>query len=132
MRQPEAAGAPIRLADPPGSGSSVLEVARRSVGLRKALAATTFATAWRMAETSIGHELGEGRGTTAALEEYRAHWKYSHSKVWRDLEGFRQAFPGEDTPARLNGLLDEHRSLMKDAQTYDAAGVAGLMVVGPT
>ncbi len=104
----------------------MLEFARRRVGVRRGASAVAFATSWAVAEQSLGHVLGAGQ-TTAAIVEYREYWKEADRTTWRNLERFREAFPGEDTPARLLHLLADAR----DAKRQDTrtAGIAGAMIV---
>jgi hypothetical protein len=54
--------------------------------------------AWDYAQRQVGHDIG--------IEEYAAWWKEANGTAYRHQALFRQAFPGETTPARLLGLAD--------------------------
>ncbi len=106
-------------------GETLLKVATRNAGLRHGTSAVAFVVAWALAEQSLGHELGDGV-LTNALEEYRNYWRQSYRTSWREIERFREAFPGEKSPVRLLRLIEDERAMAK--QKLGVAGVGGLRV----
>ncbi len=77
----------------------MLAIAAREVGFRKAFKVLSFMAAWDYAQRQIGHEIG--------ITEYATWWKESNGTAYRHQALFREAFPGETTPARLLGLAVE-------------------------
>jgi hypothetical protein len=110
---------------PDEKGQSLLKVATRNAGLRHGTSAVAFAVAWAVAEQSLGHELGDGV-LTNAMQEYRDYWRQSDRTTWRELERFREAFPGEKSPVRLLRLIEDERAM--GTQKLGAAGFGGLRV----
>lgn len=53
--------------------------------------------AWDTAQRAIGHEIG--------ITEYARWWKEPEATAYRHQALFREAFPGEQTPARLLALV---------------------------
>ncbi len=100
-------------------GETLLKLATRNAGLRQGTAAVAFAVAWAVAEQSLGHELGDGV-LTNAMHEYRDYWRQSDRTTWRELERFRKAFPGEESPVRLLRLMEDE-CLMR-SQKVGASG----------
>ena len=69
----------------------------RRVGLRKGRQVGSFMAAWALVEAKLGHE--------PTLEEYAAWWKESRATAFREQALFRECFPEETTPSRLNALV---------------------------
>jgi len=84
----------------PGS-VSLLAYANHNAGLRAGARAVTVLLSWGIAERALSRPLGQDGTTTDALIEFGDWWKQSERTTWRDLDAFRRAFPGEDTPHRL-------------------------------
>jgi hypothetical protein len=110
---------------PDEKGVSLLQVATRNAGLRHGMSAVAFMVAWSVAEQSLGHELGDGV-LTNAMHEYREYWRQSDRTSWRELERFREAFPGEVSPVRLLKLVQDEHALGR--QKLGVGGVGGLRV----
>jgi hypothetical protein len=112
----------IRLAPPGEKGVPLMLVAQANAGIRKGARACVVLMSWQIAERSLGRPLGEGKGTAAAVLEFTEWWSQHERTTWRDLAAFREAFPGEDTPARLVQLLRERQAATR-------RGVKGLGAV---
>jgi hypothetical protein len=113
---------PIRLAPPGEKGVPLMLVAQANAGIRKGARACAVLLSWQIAERALGRPLGDGQGTQAAVLEYTEWWSQHERTTWRDLAAFRQAFPSEETPARLVGLLRERQAATR-------RGVKGLGAV---
>ncbi len=94
------------------NGEPLLRLAAERVGLRKAFRVLSYMVAWDMAREAIGHD--------PTTEEYGEHWRESRSTAFRDAHLFREAFPGEETPARLLALAGQQAN----ARTLGAVLVA--------
>lgn len=92
------------------TGEPLLVVAARRVGLRKAFKVLTFMAAWDRAQRAIGHEIG--------IEAYADWWREPNGTAYRHQALFREAFPGEKTPARLLAIAEK--------QWDDRKGIAAL------
>lgn len=90
-------------------GEPLLVVAGRRVGLRRAMKAMTYMIAWDHVRDDLGHE--------PTAEEYAAWWKESPATAYREQALFRQAFPGEQNPARLLDLAAEQANTRKSVGT---------------
>jgi hypothetical protein len=73
------------------------ELGVRNAGFRTTLRALQFAMSWGVATASLGHEPG-------SVEEYAEFWGESRATAFREQQAFREAFPNETTPARMNAL----------------------------
>lgn len=108
----------LQLAQPGEKGVRLDAYAGRNAGVRGGIKATRTLLQWMVAEHALGRPLGAGHGTVAATRDYAKWWNITERSAWDHLTYFRAGFPGEDTPARLAGLL-------VDAQAA-RQGVAGL------
>jgi hypothetical protein len=79
------------IADP--AEPTLLMIAQRRVGLRKSLQVMTYMVSWRICADDLAHE--------PTAEEYADWWKVSRRTAYREQALFREAFPGESSPARL-------------------------------
>ena len=66
------------------------QVAIQRAGLKKAMRAMTFATAWAVVEKDLGEE--------PSVEAYSAWWKQSSRTTYRELAAWRECFPEFSTP----------------------------------
>ena len=66
------------------------------VGPSKARKIVTFMASWGTAEEALAHE--------PSIEEYAAWWKQSAATAYREKAIFRECFPDEVSPSRLNSL----------------------------
>jgi hypothetical protein len=98
------------------SGEPLLTIAARRVGLRKAFKVLSFMAAWGLAEESVGRSIG--------IEEYASWWREANGTVYRHQALFREAFPGESTPARLLALASEQWDERKGITALGAVVVA--------
>ena len=124
---------PIALAAPGQAGVPLMAVAYANSGsFRRAGRAMATLISWGVAEAKLDRPLGDdvqGRGhTMAAIREFSDWWKQSERTTQRDLAAFREAFPSEDTPARLAALLRERRASMKSQKDATVA-VHSVLVV---
>jgi hypothetical protein len=62
---------------------------------RTTIRALQFVTAWGLATAELGQE-------PQSIEEFAETLKMSRRTAFRNQEAFRQAYPTEDTPGRLN------------------------------
>lgn len=81
---------------------TVIEIAVRNAGVRKGMRGATFLLEWSIAAADGVHFEGS---VTDQLRAYMTWWDISERSAWRHLSEFRQAFPGEETPARLAAEL---------------------------
>jgi hypothetical protein len=114
---------PITLAAPGDPGVPLLLAAHRRAGFRTAGRGLAMLVAWEIAERSLGHQLGEGAGITAALEEYRAYWRQTERTSWNELSACRAAF-GWDHPGELVAAVLDQRQARAPGRRVDFAGVA--------
>jgi hypothetical protein len=98
------------------NGEPLLTIAARRVGLRKAFKVLSFMAAWRLAEDSVGRPIG--------ITDYAAWWREPNGTVYRHQALFREAFPGETTPARLLALAAEQWDERKGISALGAVVVA--------
>ncbi len=88
-------------------GEPLLTVAARNVGLTKAFKVLGYMAAWDVAQKALGPDMG--------IEAYVEWWKEPRATAYRHQVLFREAFPGETTPARLlaevQGQWDDRRGL---------------------
>jgi hypothetical protein len=98
---------------------SLLNLAVRNAGVMKGAQAASVVVAWAVAVEDLGHELGadEGGHLSAAIREYAAYWKQSERTVWRELDRFKRAFPGEPTPARLAQIVRREADVRASSRT---------------
>jgi hypothetical protein len=86
---------------------TLLEVAMAQVGMRRGARVIAFMIAWNVVRRELGHE--------PTIEEYGDWWKVSRATAFREQQMFREAFPGEENPARLMdaaaGAWDERKGV---------------------
>ncbi len=117
----------LRLADRGEKGIRLDAYAGRNAGVRGGIKATRTALQWMIAEQALGRGLGDGEGTVAAVQEYAEWWRVGERTAWHHLEYFRAGFPGEDTPARLAGLLAARAEVRRSG----AKGLGRVQLVAP-
>ncbi len=78
-------------------GPTWAEVGIRNAGFRKTVNALQFALSWGLATAELGRE-------PATVDEFAQVMKVSRRTAFRDQEHFREAFPSETTPSRMNIL----------------------------
>lgn len=113
---------------------SALALAVGSAGLIKGARAMSFLITWAIAVRQLGHDLGEQEGghLSAAVREHAAYWRQTERTSWRDVAAWRQAFPGEESPAALAlQLLEVYDREMAKARREDATGLAARVLVVP-
>jgi hypothetical protein len=93
------------------TGESLMAIATRNAGPRRAIQALTFIAAWDTARRGLVKR-------PLTLAEYGEWWRLSESTMYREQARFREAFPGESTPDRLLDLIQ--------GQAYAHQGVKGL------
>jgi hypothetical protein len=76
----------------------LLEVAVSNGGLRKGMRGAQFALEWAIVVADQG-EFPES--VTEQVRTYCEWWQASERTAWHHLAEFREAFPGEQSPARL-------------------------------
>lgn len=81
---------------------SVLEVAVANAGIRKGMRGAQYLLEWAVVAADGVEFTGS---VTAQVRAYRDWWDESDRSAWRHLAEFKQAFPGEETPARLAAEL---------------------------
>src|SRR3954471_20540291 len=69
----------------------------KKVGWKKGRQVWAFMGAWGLIESRLGHQ--------PTLEEYAKWWKVSRATAFREQALFRECFPDEATPSRLNALV---------------------------
>jgi len=81
----------------------------RNAGMRKTNRALRFAVSWGLATAQLGRE-------PASVEEYAETMDESRATAFRNQQAFREAFPSETSPARMNrtsGAQDRCNELWK-------------------
>ena len=77
------------------------------VGIRRGAKVLAFMIAWDLVRQELGHE--------PSVEEYAEWWRTSIRTAYREQALFRDAFPGEENPARLmdvsRGAWDERKGV---------------------
>jgi hypothetical protein len=79
----------------------------KNAGIRKTSRALKFAMGWGLATATLGRE-------PATVEEYAQVMQESRATAFRDQQAFREAFPEEESPARMNrasGTQDRYDEL---------------------
>ena len=71
------------------------EVGFHNAGMRTTSRALNFAMGWGLATAELGRE-------PTGWEEYAETMEVSRATAFRDQQAFRDAFPTEDTPLRMN------------------------------
>lgn len=88
-----------------------IEVAVRNAGLRKAIAALTWAYSWATVREALGYN--------PTVDEVADWWKQSRRTAFRDQSAFREAFPTLATPARIYERPESRAKLAKAAEASD-------------
>jgi hypothetical protein len=100
----------VRVKRKPGT---LLELAIARVGVLRGSRVLAYMIQWDVVRRELGHE--------PTREEFSDWWQQSERTTYRDQALFKEAFPGEESPARLmaaaRAAWDERR------------GVAGLGAV---
>jgi hypothetical protein len=99
---------------------SLAKLAARRVGPVKGGRAIAFMWQWALWRETTG---APPASITQDVTDYADWWRESERTVWRHLELYREAFPGEQTPDRILDLVL--------AQIDRSAGVRGLGRVVP-
>src|SRR5919205_295819 len=86
---------------------TLLELAVARVGMRRGARVLAFMIAWDVVRKELGRE--------PSIEEYGEWWRTSVRTAYREQALFRDAFPGEENPARLmdsaKGEWDERKGV---------------------
>lgn len=109
----------------PGA-TPILVQAFELAGVRKGAAAVSCLVAWAIAEESVGLPLGDD--LTSQVRNYAKWWRITERTAWRDLAAFKQAFPGEDSPARLAAELRQAVELRR-LERREAMALAGSLAL---
>jgi hypothetical protein len=110
----------------------LLEVAVSNAGMRKGMRGAQFAVEWAIAAAD-GVEFDGS--VTDQVRAYLAWWEDNNERsAWRHLGEFREAFPGEETPARLAEQLaprfEEMVARLRELQSSRRRRALGSAVVG--
>ncbi|MGB9113349.1 MAG: hypothetical protein WCF24_11570 [Acidimicrobiales bacterium] len=73
------------------------ELGWRNAGIRKTTRGLKFAMGWGLATATLGRE-------PESVEEYAEVMDESRATAFRDQQAFREAFPNEESPARMNRM----------------------------
>jgi len=101
------------------------EVGIRNAGFRAATRGLKFAMGWGLATADLGRE-------PASVEEYAEVMQESRATAYRDLQAFRQAFPNEESPERMNrtsGAQDRYDELARTLKDRKKAALAAQSMV---
>jgi hypothetical protein len=88
-----------------------------NAGLRATLRALQFGFAWGLARAELGRE-------PESVEELAATMQLSVRTAYRDQEAFREAFPTEATPTRMNeqsGAQAQYNAAWRRVKDREAA-----------
>jgi len=97
---------------------TVAEVAFANAGIRQGTLALHFMLYWGLAEAEWKH--------APSLDEYCESHEVDRATFYRHQAAFRKAFPGEDTPSRLNlatGNQERYAELVKSVKSLAGAAV---------
>jgi len=86
----------------------------KNAGIITTSRALKFALGWGLFMASEGHE-------PTNIEEYAEVMQESRATAFRDQQAFRQAYPDEENPTRMNkvtGAQDRYNDLYKTIQDY--------------
>lgn len=109
--------------------STWAELGWRNAGMRTTNRALNFAVRWGVLSAELGRE-------PRSVDEYAELTGESRASAFRDQQAFREAFPGEESPARMNGQsgaqarLDELWTLHQDRERIALAAQPLAYVVG--
>jgi hypothetical protein len=108
----------------PREPKSLFELMLQRVGYKKTRKIMDFMASWAIVEADLGRE--------PTMEEYAAWWKESAATAYREKALFKEIFPNEDSPSRLNALGRERMtSRMKAAKArFDPSNVWALLRPG--
>jgi hypothetical protein len=93
------------------------EVGIRNAGFRKTVNALKFALSWGLATAELGRE-------PTTVDEFAQVMKLSRRTAFRDQEHFREAFPSETTPARINIMTGAQERYDETYKRLKEAGAA--------
>lgn len=71
------------------------EIGWRNAGMRTTDRALRFAVRWGMCAAELGRE-------PTSIEEYAELTRESRASAFRDQQAYREAFPAEENPTRMN------------------------------
>ena len=90
------------------------DVGYRNAGIRTTARALKFAMAWGLATAELGRE-------PVSVEEYAETVEESRATAYRDYQAFHKAFPGEESPARMNqvsGNQERYEELVRSLRSF--------------
>lgn len=93
------------------------EVGLQHAGFRATVRALRFAMAWGLATAELGRE-------PESIDEYAEVMQENRRTAFRDQAAFREAFPMEDSPGRMNqvtGAQDRYNAAYKRLKSVGAA-----------
>ena len=93
------------------------DVGYRNAGIRTTARALKFAMAWGLATAELGRE-------PVSVEEYAETVEESRATAYRDYQAFHKAFPGEESPARMNqvsGNQERYEELVRSLRSSPRA-----------
>ncbi len=105
------------------------ELGWRNAGMRTTDRALRFAVRWGMCAAELGREL-------KSIEEYAELTGESRASAFRDQQAYREAFPNEENPTRMNersgaqARLDELWELHRDRARVALAAQPLAYVIG--
>ena len=79
------------------TGRTWAEVGIRNGGFRATIRGLRFAMGWGLATAELGRE-------PESIDEYAETMELTRRTAFRDQAAFREAFPTETTPARMNEM----------------------------
>jgi hypothetical protein len=83
------------MARKPRKPLTLAQVAIQNAGFGQALLAFQFMMGWGMVEAKVG------KGS-ASVDEYASRFDFDRATAYRHRAAFLKAFPGEESPSRLN------------------------------
>jgi len=98
-------------------GPTWAEVGIRNAGFRKTVTALKFALSWGLATAELGRE-------PVTVDEFAQVMKLSRRTAFRDQEHFREAFPSETTPTRMNVLTGAQKRYDETYNRLQEVGAA--------
>lgn len=105
------------------------EVGIMNAGIRATMRGLKFAMGWGLATAELGRE-------PESVEEYAEVMGESRATAFRDQQAFRQAYPGEESPTRMNKVTgaqaayDETFRKLRDIGKATAESQSMIFTVG--
>lgn len=109
-----------------GPVPSLATIASSRVGALRAGRVLGFMVAWEMARAALGDDWPGDDGISAQVAAYADWWRESERTAWRNVDRFRAAFPGEDTPTRIMAAAAAARW----DQRHGVAGLGAVRLAG--